>query len=78
MDDPRLPPGDPAARILLIPPSGCGPTFDCGRCSVPMERGDLRFPAPRMVSRVGAPVPPGRVLPVWRCTRCGLTQPRIE
>jgi hypothetical protein len=50
---------------------------DCG-CGSRMTRDELRIPAPRAVSRVGAPVRPPLCLPVWRCPSCGCQQPRIE
>jgi hypothetical protein len=50
----------------------------CVDCRRPMERSELRAPVIRMVSRVGAPNPPTRALPTWRCSRCGRQQPRLN
>ena len=53
-------------------------TVACPVCAVPMDRAELRAQAPRVVGRVGAPMPPRPVLPTWRCRSCGRQQPRIE
>jgi heterodisulfide reductase subunit C len=72
------PDADCAVHFSALPPHGSDSSFACGRCTAPMERSELRFPPRTMVSRVGSPVRPARVLPTWRCTQCGLHQPRLE
>jgi hypothetical protein len=69
---------DRRVDFSAVPPAESDSTVACGRCSAPMERSELRFPVAAMVSRIGSPAQPPRVLPTWRCTQCGLQQPRIE
>jgi hypothetical protein len=64
-----------AFRHHSAPIGRLAPDCDCGSR---MSRDELRIPAPRAVSRVGAPVRPPLCLPVWRCPSCGCQQPRIE
>jgi hypothetical protein len=67
-----------AGNFSLGPPHDSEGRRLCIRCNTPMEPSELRFPIARMVSRVGSPPPPARVLPTWRCLECGMQQPRIE
>jgi hypothetical protein len=67
-----------AGTFALAPVRDREGTSTCTGCGAPMERSELRFPVSRMVSRVGSPPPPPRVLPTWRCAQCGMQQPRIE
>jgi hypothetical protein len=76
---PSIPSPDGDLSLSLSPLSSMvSGVVACGRCAVPMERDELRFPNPPMVSRVGSPARPPRVLPIWKCRHCGLQQPRIE
>jgi hypothetical protein len=65
-------------NFSALPPQRFGNSVACSRCAAPMRQSELQFPFHTMVSRLGAPARPPRVLPTWCCTHCGLQQPRIE
>jgi ribosomal protein L37AE/L43A len=48
----------------------------CRETMHPAQR--MAHPARTPRLRVGSPVPPPRVLPVWRCQACGIDVPRID